>query len=193
MRENLTEIILCVDRSGSMRSIAVDMEGGLRQLVADQSAPPGECIVTYVTFDDHYEVEFVARPAAEVAADALRVRPRGSTALLDAMGRTIDDALARHAAMGEAKPGKVLLAVITDGQENASRTYTRDQVFARVAGRREAGWEVMFIGANQDAIAVGATLGIAAGSTVSYETTRSGVEGMSAKLSTRAMSYRSGS
>ena len=191
MKENLTEIILCVDRSGSMRSIAVDMEGGLRQLVADQSAPPGECIVTYVTFDDHYEVEFVARPAVEVAADALRVRPRGSTALLDAMGRTIDDALARHAAMGEAKPGKVLLAVITDGQENASRTYTRDQVFARVAGRREAGWEVMFIGANQDAIAVGATLGIAAGSTVSYETTRSGVEGMSAKLSTRAMSYRS--
>ena len=191
MKENLTEIILCVDRSGSMRSIAVDMEGGLRQLVADQSAPPGECIVTYVTFDDHYEVEFVARPATEVAADALRVRPRGSTALLDAMGRAIDDALARHAAMGEAKPGKVLLAVITDGQENASRTYTRDQVFARVAGRREAGWEVMFIGANQDAIAVGATLGIAAGSTVSYETTRSGVEGMSAKLSTRAMSYRS--
>ena len=61
MKENLTEIILCVDRSGSMRSIAVDMEGGLRQLVADQSAPPGECIVTYVTFDDHYEVEFVAR------------------------------------------------------------------------------------------------------------------------------------
>ena len=193
MKENLTEIILCVDRSGSMRSIAVDMEGGLRQLVADQSAPPGECIVTYVTFDGEYEVEFVARPAAEVAADALRLRPRGSTALLDAMGRTIDDALARHAAMGEAKPGKVLLAVITDGQENASRTYTRDQVFKLVEGRREAGWEVMFIGANQDAIAVGATLGVAAASTISYLSTSSGVEGMSAKLSTRAMSYRSGS
>lgn len=189
---NRTEIILCVDRSGSMRSIAADMEGGLQTLVAEQAALPGECTITYCRFDSQYEEVFVGRPANEVALSDLRIDPRGPTALLDAMARTIDDAVARHEKLDSTEvPSKVLLVVITDGQENASRNVTHAAVLERVTACKAKGWDVLFLGANQDSISVGATLGVSAASSMDFQSTTRGVRKMSERASSYATTYRS--
>lgn len=194
MNPNRTEIILCVDRSGSMSSIASDMEGGLRTLISEQAKQPGECLVTLARFDTGYDVVFTARPAAEIKPNEISISPRGSTALLDAMARTIDDAGRRFAAMPEEeRPGKVMLVVITDGMENASKEFTRSQVFDRVTRQREVyKWEIVFLGANQDAITVGHSLGIVAHSSATYDANAGGARAMVGAVSARACSYRGG-
>lgn len=193
MRSSLTEIILIVDRSGSMSSIAADMEGGLRTMVAEQAKEPGECVITYVRFDNQYEVVFVAKPAAEVELADLKIEPRGSTALLDAMAQTIDEAGHRFAAMPEAaRPSKVMLIVVTDGAENASKVHTHQSVMERVKRQREVyKWEVAFLGANQDAIAVGSTLGVAPASAMTFEASGDGSRSATKGASAMASRYRS--
>jgi hypothetical protein len=103
------------------------------------------------------------RQAPRLTADTYV--PRGTTALLDAIGRTIDELGARLAAMPAAdRPGKVIFVIITDGLENASREYTREQVFQRIRHQSDVyGWEFVYLGAKQDAIAAGAQVGIDAG------------------------------
>src|SRR4051812_27922369 len=99
MKENSTEIVFILDRSGSMSGIAADMRGGFATFVEEQKKLPGECLVTLTQFDDHYDVVYQGRPIAEVPA--LDLQPRGSTALLDAVGRTVDDVGARLAKMAK--------------------------------------------------------------------------------------------
>ncbi|HTW07738.1 MAG TPA: hypothetical protein VME46_09515, partial [Acidimicrobiales bacterium] len=84
-----TLLVLVVDRSGSMETIRNDMEGGIRAMLEDQAQQPGRCLVTLAQFDTEYELLFQAIPAAEVTP--YKLVPRGSTALLDAIGRTIGE------------------------------------------------------------------------------------------------------
>src|SRR6476620_7328202 len=130
MMKNETDVTVILDRSGSMEAIASDVIGGFNQFLAEQQRHPGDCRLTLVQFDDRYEVLYLARPIADAARlTADTFEPRGSTALLDAIGRTIDATGARLAALPEAeRPNRVLLAIVTDGQENASVHYTRDRV-----------------------------------------------------------------
>jgi hypothetical protein len=158
-----TEIAVVLDRSGSMAGIVADTIGGFNTFLTKQQAEPGECRLTLVQFDHEYLVTVAAadiRHVAPLTADTYV--PRGTTALLDAMGRTIDGLGARLAHMPTVtRPTQVIVAVITDGFENASTQYTREQVFAKVRHQEtHYRWTFLYLGANQDAIAVGRDLGI---------------------------------
>ena len=165
---NLTHLYFLLDRSGSMQSIRDDTVGGFDAFIADQRQHPGECRVTLAQFDDRYEVVYSDRPIAQVPG--LDLSPRGSTALLDAMGRLITDAGARLAALAEGdRPGVVIVGIMTDGHENASREWTHPAIKALVQQQTTTyGWEFLYMGADQDAIEVGTSLGVAANRSVTY-------------------------
>jgi hypothetical protein len=162
MRADYTDMTLIIDRSGSMASIREDAEGGVNTLIAEQAKQPGECRVTLVQFDTEYEFLHQGVKAAE--CPPYRLVPRGSTALLDAVGRAISETGARLAAMPEAeRPGLVVFVISTDGQENASREFTRDQVKQMIAHQQQVyKWEFTFLAANAEAFAEAGGMGISA-------------------------------
>ena len=166
-KNDTTLLVLVIDRSGSMETIREDMEGGIKTLLAEQANEPGQCLVTLVQFDTEYEVLFDGVPVAELGD--YRLVPRGSTALLDAMGRTISTVRARLKALPrEKRPAHVIVAVVTDGLENSSREWTRDAVMAAVKVRIDAGWHFTFLGANQDAIREGERLGVDPNASINF-------------------------
>jgi uncharacterized protein YegL len=167
-RSDLTHIYFLLDRSGSMQSIKTDTEGGFAAFIEEQRKTPGECRVTLAQFDNEYDVVYTDRPLVDVPP--LDLQPRGSTALLDAMGRTITDAGTRLAALPEdQRPGTVIVAIMTDGHENASREWTRSAIKALVTQQStQFAWQVMYMGADQDAIEVGAGLGVDRDLAVTY-------------------------
>lgn len=170
---DLTHLYFLLDRSGSMQSIKTDTEGGFAAFIEEQRAAPGECRVTLAQFDDHYDVVYTDRPVADVPP--LDLRPRGRTALLDAIGRLVTDAGASLAALPEERrPGTVIVAIMTDGLENASREWTHPAVKALVEQQTtQWGWQFLYLGADQDAIEVGTSLGVARDNSVTYGRSKS--------------------
>jgi uncharacterized protein YegL len=168
-----TLLALIVDRSGSMDSIKDDMEGGIKSLLAEQAKEKGRCLVTLAQFDNVYELVADAVPVKKLAD--YRLVPRGSTALLDAIGRTISHVRAQVQALeaGE-RPAHIIVAVITDGMENASQEWSRLQVMDSVKARVDEGWHFTFLGANQDAIQEGGSMGVAADASLTYAATSEG-------------------
>lgn len=165
---NLTHLYFLLDRSGSMQSIKSDTEGGFAAFVEEQRRTDGECRVTLAQFDNHYDVVYADRPIADVPP--LELVPRGSTALLDAMGRLVTDAGAGLAALPEERrPGTVIVAIMTDGLENASQEWTHPAIKALVEQQtNQYGWQFMYMGADQDAIEVGRNIGVAAANSITY-------------------------
>lgn len=194
MMKNETDVTVILDRSGSMEGIASDVIGGFNQFLTTQQRQPGDCRLTLVQFDDHYEVVYLARPIADASRlTAKTFEPRGSTALLDAMGRTIDATGARLATLAEAeRPNRVLLVIITDGEENASVEYTRDRVFEMISSQQDVyGWSFLFLAANQDAIAAAAAVGIGAQQSLNFAATGAGIRSASLSMSDAVSSLRS--
>lgn len=168
-RTELTHLYFLLDRSGSMQSIKADTEGGFAAFISEQrEAVEGECRVTLAQFDNVYEVVYSDLPLGEVPP--LQLAPRGSTALLDAMGRLITDAGAALAAKPEQeRPGTVVVAVMTDGYENASREWTHAAISSLVEQQTEQyRWQFLYMGADQDAIEVGRSMGVAPEHSVTY-------------------------
>lgn len=190
MKENLTEIVFVVDRSGSMSSIAADMRGGFDTFIAGQKKTPGDCNVTLTQFDDHYDIVYLGKPLAEVPA--LVLEPRGSTALHDAIGRTIDATGARLAALAEKdRPSKVLFVIITDGGENASREYNHQRITDMIKTQRDTfSWDFIFIGANQDAVLAAQNLGIQGAKAMNFAANAAGAAGLYGGLSNQVSAYR---
>ena len=168
MRTDLTDITMVIDRSGSMQSIQSDAEGGINSFIEQQKQEPGEANVTLVQFDTDYEFVHSGVPIRQVPA--FKLVPRGSTALLDAVGRAINETGARLAAMDEAqRPGLVVFVIVTDGEENSSREFTRDQIRTMVEHQQSAyKWQFTFLAANQDAFAAGGSMGIAQDGIAAY-------------------------
>lgn len=163
MNDNLTEIAFILDRSGSMQSMVEPAISGFNRLLREQQQESGSARFTLVLFDDHYEVPFHSVPIAEVVElDTSTFVPRGSTALLDAIGRTIDELGAKLAATPEAdRPGQVIIAILTDGEENASHRFTWQDISARIRHQtKNYDWKFLFLGANQDAIATAGRMNI---------------------------------
>lgn len=155
MNSNLVHVACVIDRSGSMSSVCSDAIGGFNTFLEEQKKGPGEAVVTLVLFDHEYLVVHDAVPVASVVPlDESTYVPRGNTALLDAIGRTIDDLGARFAAMPEdERPGGVIIAILTDGQENASLEYSRRRVAEMIEHQRTVyNWSFVFLAADQDAI-----------------------------------------
>lgn len=186
-----TLLVLVVDRSGSMQSIREDMEGGIKTLLDEQAKAPGACVVTVAQFDDQYELLFQGVPVAEVTGYELV--PRGSTALLDAIGRSIGEVSNWLGQINEVRrPENVVFAVVTDGLENASHEWSRDKVMAAVKERSDAGWQFTFLGANQNAIQEGEGLGVGAASAMTYSATPGGARAAMSSLSASVSRLRSG-
>jgi len=172
--QNLTLLALIADRSGSMSTIARDMNGGIATLLAEQSKQPGALAVDIWTFDNTVEHPYDWVRPDDVKADI--ILPRGGTALNDAVGTAIVSIGERLAAMDEDdRPAKVIVCVVTDGAENSSREYTLDQVQELVKTQTEQyGWEFLYLAANVDAFATGRNYGFAAGQTMSYDASSQG-------------------
>jgi hypothetical protein len=170
-RPDLSDITIVLDRSGSMSSVAADTIGGFNRFVADQKAAPGEARLTLVQFDNIYEPVHRGVPIREVPdLTGETFVPRGGTALLDAIGRAIGETGSRLGAMAESdRPGKVFFVVLTDGEENSSREFTRDRINEMIARQRDVySWQFVFLGANQDAISAAASIGIPTANSMTY-------------------------
>ncbi|MBO0811365.1 MAG: VWA domain-containing protein [Microlunatus sp.] len=166
--QNYTHIAVLLDRSGSMQTIKSDTEGGFDAFIAEQRKSPGRCDVTLAQFDTEYEEVYVAKPLANVPP--LHLSPRGGTALLDGIGRLINTTGERLAAMPETdRPAAVIMVIMTDGQENSSREFDLGSVNRMITEQTDTyGWTFVYLGANQDAIAVAAGLGVAADQAMTY-------------------------
>jgi len=163
MNNQLTDLTLILDRSGSMESVREALEESLGSLLLKQSQEPGKLLVSLVRFDDVVESVFVAIDAASVRP--IKIHPRNSTALLDAIGSTIDATGLRLAALPQIdRPACVIVVVITDGMENSSKTFKWTDVQQRIRHQSDQyQWQFIFLGANIDAIATAGQLGINAG------------------------------
>lgn len=171
--DTLTHIEFLLDRSGSMQSIKTDVEGGYDAFISEQRKTPGDCTVSLSQFDDRFDVVYTDVRLEDVPPLALQ--PRGSTAMLDAIGRSVTDLGARLATLPEERrPGTVLVAIMTDGMENASREWTYEAVHALISQQEQTyGWTFLYMGADQDAIEVGARMGIAKERSLTYGRGRS--------------------
>lgn len=165
---NLAHIYVILDRSGSMASTKTDMERGLDAFFDGQRELPGHVKVSLFQFDDTYEVVYENRDLAKVKHH--KIDPRGSTALLDAIGRSFDRVGAQLATMDDAeRPALVQWLIVTDGQENASHEYGISRISEMIKTQRDDyQWQIEFLGSNQDAIATAASFGIDASNALTY-------------------------
>ena len=168
MRPDLTDITLVVDRSGSMQEIRQDAQGGVNAFIQRQAKEPGDALLTLVQFDTEYEIVHNGVPVHEVPDYELV--PRGATALLDAVGRAINETGKRLSDMEEGKrPGLVAFVITTDGLENSSREFNKAQIREMIQHQQEKyDWHFTFLGANQDAFAEAGGLGIHADRAAQY-------------------------
>lgn len=185
-------IAVILDRSGSMENIREDTIGGFNCFLQEQRKVPGNCLFTLVQFDTVYEIVSHNIPLADaqpLTRDTFV--PRGGTALLDAMGRTLNTLEQDLTELERAgnKPDKIYFVVITDGEENQSSEFNRDQVFKMIADRRQnSAWEFIFLASNQDAIQSGTGYGFAAASSMTYND--SGTRGCYGTVSNNIASSR---
>ena len=171
MRKGLTELVMILDRSGSMRGLEADTIGGFNGMIEKQKKEDGEAYVSVILFDDRAEVLYDRAPIGDVnLITEKEYYVRGCTALLDTVGNALHHISTVHKyARPEDVPEKTLFMIITDGMENASRTYTYDKVRRMIERRKEKyNWEVLFIGANIDAIGEAARFGIDATRAANY-------------------------
>ena len=172
------QIVCILDRSGSMQALTKDTIGGYNSFLEKQRQEKGEAEVTTVLFDDKYEKIVDSVNLKEVPElTSKEYYARGMTALLDALGRTIVDKISAMDKKGIC-PAKrrVLFLIMTDGQENDSKEYSRAAVKAMIeAADKEYGWNFIFMGANIDSVAEAGSLGINAKHAVDYDYNAQGV------------------
>jgi uncharacterized protein YegL len=149
MKDNLTELVFILDRSGSMSRLTGDTIGGFNSTINEQKKKEGEAVVSVVLFDDVYSVLHNGVDIKSVPELTNKEYfARGSTALLDAIGKTINTVGARLKNTPEdERPAKVLLIITTDGEENASREFSDEQIKAMIEHQKtKYNWDVLFIG-----------------------------------------------
>ena len=158
-----------LDRSGSMNSLAQDVIGGFNAFVANQRRVDGSCLFTAAQFDgtDPFELLYDRVPITDVSdLDADRYQPRGNTPLFDAIATLINNV--ENGSGSTTANSEQIVVVFTDGLENASRNWTRDQVFELIEQKKGQGWTFVFMGANQDAYAEGSRIGFQAGNVQNF-------------------------
>ena len=193
MKKDLTEIIFILDRSGSMCGLETDTVGGYNAFLDTQRQVVGEAKVTTVLFDDKYEI-------LHNGIDIKQIKPlsnkeyfaRGSTALLDAVGKTINNVGTRLNETDEnERPEKIIFVITTDGMENCSREFTYKQINKMITHQREKyNWEFMFLGANIDAAKEAENLGISANRSATYIASSVGTQALFGTVAQSVMCYR---
>ena len=172
MRKGLTELVMILDRSGSMGGLESDTIGGFNSMIEKQKKEEGDALVSAVLFDNMQEVLYDRVEIGKVEPmDENQYYVRGCTALLDAVGGAIHHIGNVHKyAREEDVPEKTIFIIITDGLENASRRYTYDKVKQMIERQKERyNWEFLFLGANIDAVKEAGRFGIKPNRAVRYE------------------------
>ncbi|MEU1956928.1 vWA domain-containing protein [Nocardia rhamnosiphila] len=175
---DLTTIAVLLDRSGSMQTIKSDTEGGLAAYFEEQRQAEKAVRVTLAQFDTEYECVYSNVPIDQVPPPVLR--PRGGTALYDAIGKLVTDLGTELAARPEdERPGTVIVVVLTDGHENSSREWTHAAVRSLIEQQQNVySWDFLFLGANMDAVEIGSGLGFAPQQSITYGAAPAGVAGV---------------
>lgn len=177
MKNQLTELVFILDRSGSMAGLEADTVGGFNAMMEKQKTTPGKTLVSTVLFDTEITVLHDRVPLEQVPELTNKeYYARGCTALLDAVGGAIHHIGNIHKyARPEDVPEKTLFVITTDGLENASRRYTLDRVKAMIEHEQSKyGWEFLFLGANMDAVTAAGQMGIGADRAVTYRSDSAG-------------------
>lgn len=194
MKANLTELVYILDMSGSMQAFTDDTIGGYNTMIAEQKKQDGEAFVTTVFFDDRYIVHHdrvnLKKVKKLTRAD---YQPLGMTAMLDAVARTIISVGQKLDAMPEdEKPSKVMVTIVTDGYENASKEFNWQRVQDMIKEQREKySWVFTFIGANIDVMEVSQNLGIDSRLAKSYGYSAQGVNSVYRSMSMATSKMRS--
>lgn len=194
MKENLTELVFIIDESGSMYPLKDDTIGGFNTMIDEQKKQNNECHVTIYLFGSYPTLLHDNVPLEEIEyLNENTYAPRGTTALLDTIGKAIDSVGMRLAETPEEeRPSKVMFTIITDGEENASRKYTWDKVKEMVTHQKtKYSWIFSFIGADIDSFAVGGNLGIDAALTKNYTKSKLGTTSVYRSMSTAYTTLRS--
>jgi len=179
-----TQMIVVLDRSGSMDTIGRATVEGLNTLIKEQKGAEGEAFMTLVQFDDQYQLDYKSKPIKEVAELIYgeTFKPRGMTALYDAIGKTIAETDTTD---------DVVLVIVTDGMENTSREFTQKIIFDKIEEKKKAGWNVLFLAANQDAMQTGGSLGIDAKNSMTFNANAGSVNASYQNISSKMSNYRS--
>jgi uncharacterized protein YegL len=190
MKQNYTHIVLLIDRSGSMVTIKNDMEGGIKSFIDKQKLEDGQCTVTAAQFDTEYEILCSLKPIQDV--DEIKIVPRGGTALIDSMSRFINEVGAELDLLSDdERPDRVLFITITDGEENASKECTNEQLTKLIKEQEEKySWNFTYLGANQDAFGTASKFGGRVNNSMNYTTSKKGIDKMFDKLSAATTRYR---
>ena len=201
MKKGLTHIVFVFDKSGSMLSLKSDSIGSFNSFIQEQKKVEGECKITLVLFDTDFNVVYENIPIQNAAElNESTYVPGGSTSLFDTMGKSIK--MTRKYIKNlpeEERTVKVIFAVLTNGEENASRLlnkegirkYTKETIFEKVSKlQEEDGYGFVFLGANQDAFQVGTSLGFYGNNTVTYTANSKGMNSVMDTVSCFAANFR---
>lgn len=186
MKENLTEIVFILDRSGSMGSLTEDTIGGFNTFIENQKKEEGEAILTTILFDDKYEVLHNGVNLKDVKPLTNKeYYARGMTALLDAIGKTINTVGERLSKTKEEdKPSKIIFVITTDGEENSSREFTQLKIKEMIEHQtNKYNWQFMFLGANIDAVGTAQSFGISGQFAANYTASSVGTDALYNTLS----------
>lgn len=178
MRKDHSELICIIDKSGSMQPIANDSIGGFNSFLESQKELPGTASVTLALFDQNYQLVHDNVDIKTVRKlDNKSYVPGGSTALLDAIGKTMNSVGARIASSPESEhPENVIVCILTDGEENSSLEFTNSKIKEMIEHQQDVyKWKFIFLGANQDAFATAHTMGISSQFTSNFCPTSNGV------------------
>jgi hypothetical protein len=190
-----THICMILDRTGSMESIKQDTIGGFNSYIAAQKSLPTPATFTLVQFDSQDPFEVIHKfTDIQMVGDltAQTYMPRASTPLYDAVGRGINDLRAGLGGLPEAlRPKKIVMVIVTDGQENASREFTGAQVRKMIADAKEAGWQFVFLSADESAISDSSSLNIDASNAAFFKKSTAGANEMWERVANRSVAYRS--
>lgn len=187
-----TEIIFLIDKSGSMGHLTQDTIGGFNSFVESQKDDTKTTLTT-VLFDSTWNI-------LHDGLDIYSVKPMtkedyvtgGFTAMLDAIGETINRVQDRHDELGEEKPDNVLFVITTDGQENSSHSFTKAQINKMIKHQTKGhGWEFIFLGANMDAVQEASDIGISRDRAVSYDWTSRGTDALYSTVASAAYASKS--
>lgn len=186
-----THISVILDRSGSMETLKKDTIGGFNNFIKEQKKLPDKATLSLIQFDsqDPYEIIHSFKPIKdipELTDDTFK--PRASTPLLDAMGRGINDIDNNINNMKNEKPDKIMVVIITDGQENASREYTKDSINKLISSKN--GWEFVYLSSDLNAVADAQSYGFPTMNISVVDNSSYGTKCLYTNLSERSSSYR---
>lgn len=193
MKKGLTELVFILDKSGSMSGLETDTIGGYNSMLAKQKAVEGQCYITTVLFDNNYELlhdRIDIKAINPITGNDYQVG--GSTALLDAIGKTIHKIanVQKHTA-NDYRAERVMFVIITDGEENSSREYSAEKVKALIEKQKtKYGWEFIFLGANIDAVQTAGQFGIGPDRAVDYIADSAGTKLSYAVMADTMASFR---